>query len=181
MLSDSTGRSKRLPQLFSAALCLAWAGTLAAQRPPAIEELLRSSGLRVSIDHARPRASREIRLHWRGAQDLQYVSHTVHDDPPPRQRSAELSPDHLVVAILDAGGVVRHTQILIDPRLVRGEFPDEQGNLHRNVFYRSDVEFTISVPEGVDAFEVRLLSPSWGGNLRLSHAAGLRLPEVVRQ
>jgi hypothetical protein len=177
---------------FWMAVVSALPAQVAPRRPPAVEELLRNIGLRVAIESGRPQGSREIRLRWRfgpvsgaaagsSGQDLQFVSHLNRSDPPPLQRSSELSPDHLVIAVVDGQGIVRYSQIIVDPRLIRGEFPDAQGNLHKDVFYRSDVEFSIAVPDNVEAAELLILTPGWEGGLRLSSTAALRLPEAARQ
>ena len=153
-----------------------------------MEDLLRNAGLRVSLDRGRPRGSNELRLRWRsgapaaaGTPELQMLSHLNRSEPPPRQRSQEISPDHLVIAVVDRDGVVRASQIIIDPRLVRGEFPDSEGNLHKNEFYRNDVEFSIALPDLTDAVEVRILTPQWEGGLKLIPTATLRITGSAQQ
>lgn len=163
-----------------------------ANRPPAMEELLRGAGLNVALERGRPNSSREIHLRWRSgigptaaldpaSQNLQFVSSIERSDVPPRQRSSELSADQLVIAVIDSAGIVRYSQIIIDPRLIRGEFPDAQGNLHKDVLYRDDVQFSITVPADVDASEVRILSPHWDGGPHLSPTARFRMPEGARR
>ena len=128
-----------LRRIFLGLALLSGLGAQSAAQHPSIEDLLRGSGLRVAASPERPKASREIRLRWQtpkggGAPTLRYVSHLARAEAPPRQRSPEISPDDVVIAVLDSAGVVRYSQIILDPRLVRGEFPDAQGNLHKDVF-----------------------------------------------
>ena len=116
---------------------------------PPLEEALRRTGLRISVSPERSRSSREFRVGLQSAAGAErtpvarVIQRIERNDPPPRQRSPELSSDHLVIAVLDAQETVRHWQIVIDPRLVRGEFPDAAGNLQKTVIYRSDVEFSV--------------------------------------
>jgi hypothetical protein len=178
-------------------LWMSWALALPGQvrpGPPPMDELLRKAGLRVAIDTARVRKSQEFRLHWRSArgsagtftgEELRLVERIDRNEPPPRQRSPEISSDHLVIAVLDSQGTVRHWQIIVDPRLVRGEFPDAEGRLHNTTVYRAEADFSISVPDTVDAAEVRILTPAAAseaeGGMKLSSTAALRLSGPARQ
>ena len=165
--------------------------TLFAQTPridSPLQEALRKTGLRISVSPERPRSSRELRLGLQSAAGAErspvarVIQRIERNDPPPRQRSPELSSDHLVIAVLDAQETVRHLQIVIDPRLVRGEFPDAAGNLQKTVIYRSDVELSVSIPGGIEAAEVRILSPSWeSGELKLAPLASLKMAVSNRQ
>ena len=175
------------------AAALPLAAQVKSGQPP-LEDLLRKAGLRVAVDNGRARKSYELRLHWRSAmgaagtftgEEMRLVERVDRNDPPPRQRSPEISGDQLVVAVLDSQGTVRNCQIIIDPRLVRGEFPDAAGRLHNTTVYRTEAEFSISVPDSVDAAEVRILvpapAPASEGGLKLSPAVALRLPGAGRQ
>lgn len=173
-------------------MAVTFAAGLATQSAPPMERLLQQAGMRVAVAHERARASRELRVRWlseKGADGkptggrLQFIERIERNDPPPRQRSPEMSSDQLVVTVLDAQDNVRCWQIVTDPRLVRGEFPDASGNLHKTVFYRTDVELNVSVPGGIDAAEVRILGPGWDnqGELKLSTLTALKLAGTARQ
>jgi len=82
----------------------------------------------------------------------------------PRARSSELTEDHLVVLGLDARGVEIGRVALIDPRLVRAEWADEDGRLTGNIFYRPSVEFSVVFPAALEIAAVRVLVPKWTGN-----------------
>src|SRR5262245_30374264 len=152
-----------------------------ARPTPTLDAALRQAGLRVMIDPNRARTSSEFRIRWQ-AQAGRVVQRIERREPPPKQRSSELSPDQLVVAFLDAAGTVRHTQIVADPRLVRGEFPDANGNLRQTEFHRSDVELTVSAPGGGEPGEVRVFVPNWeSGELRLVPIASIATAEGARQ
>lgn len=172
--------------LLKPVLVLAACGVLLAQPPrqPALEEAMRKTGLRVEPFMERARASREIRVRLLTRQGPQarvsaeLMQRTLRNDPPPRQRSAEMSRDRLLVVVLDAQHTVRYWQIAIDPRLIRGEFPDAGGNLHKTEVYRPDAELEISIPDAVPAAEIRILAPGWpAGELVLTPVASVTLPE----
>lgn len=169
-----------------AALLLLVAVCSFAQPPRAaltVDAALRRTGLRVAIDPATARSSVEFRIGWQvQAQAARVVQRIDRADPPPRQRSPEVSRDHLVIAFLDAAGTVRYTRIVVDPRLVRGEFPDAAGNLHKTEIRRADVELSVTAPGGTAADEVRIFAPDWDtGELRLRQVASARVPAAPRQ
>jgi hypothetical protein len=155
-------------------------GQPVGDRRPLLGDLLRNAGLRVAVDSARARASREVQLRWTQAatgNGLRVVRLTDRNEPPPRQRSPEISDDQIAIVALDAQGVVRWWRIVTDPRLVRGEFPDAGGNLRRTVFYRADADLEISIPDTMAAAEVRILAPSrdTDGSTRLATLATVAL------
>src|SRR5262245_32076178 len=87
---------------------------------PPVEESFRKIGLRVATQPDRARSSREFRLRLQSAARstaARLIQSADRSDPPPKQRSPELSADHLVIAILDKQAVVRYWQTVIDPRL----------------------------------------------------------------
>jgi hypothetical protein len=148
---------------------------------PTLDAALRQAGLRVVLDTSRSRTSSEIRIRWQ-SQAARVIQRIDRSDPPPKQRSPELSPDHLVIAFLDDAGTVRHTQVVVDPRLVRGEFPDANGNLRKTELVRDDVEMSVSAPGGLNAAEVRVFTPNWdSGELRLLPLGSVTMPGGPRQ
>ncbi len=152
-------------------------------RPPAMETLLRKAGFQVSLDSHRTARSREFRIRWLSTGSLHLLDSRERNDPPPRQRSSEISPDQLVVIATDQRGAVRYWQIITDPRLLRGEFPDAQSNLKKRIFYQADSDLSVSLPSTIDAAEIRILTPSWdaAGQLKLSPLTALRLTSGARQ
>ncbi|MBZ5569708.1 MAG: hypothetical protein LAN64_17915 [Acidobacteriia bacterium] len=167
------------------AVMLAQAGSGYAR--PMVPQLLEKMGHRVAVETQRPKGAHDFRISWHSAkgqpnapssEQMQFVERIERNNPPPRQRSSEISKDDLVVIVLDQQGTVRYWRIIVDPRLVRGEFPDDHGNLHNYTFYRTDVTLEVSVPDTIDAAEVRVLSPSWDstGALRLSPVGAVKLP-----
>lgn len=99
----------------------------------------------------------------------------------PRQRSSELSKDQLVTIALDQQGIVRFWRIVSDPRLIRGEFPDRDGNLVHRSFYRSDVILDVLVPSTISATQLKILKPHWDstGALQLLPVHTIQLPAVA--
>jgi|GEM_PF-3407926 len=84
-------------------------------------------------------------------------------EPPPVERSAELSEERIVVAGCDGEGreVVRMT--LPDPRLLRAEAPDEAGRLSTRLLYRAEAEFTVALPADAETAVLRIFHPVWDG------------------
>jgi hypothetical protein len=82
---------------------------------------------------------------------------------PGRQRAPELSEDQLVVVAVDDAGNEIYRQIIIDPRLVRGELT-ESGELgDRTEFYLDEVQFAVTLPDDPRITELRLFKPEWNG------------------
>lgn len=150
-----------------------------------LEGALRKSGLRVSVSQDRPRNSREYRLGLQTAQQTvsaRLIQRTDRSGQPPKQRSTEVSAGHFVVAFLDADGTIRHWQIVIDPRIIRGEFPDDSGHMRKTVLYRDEAEISVASPDGFDAAEIRIFKPAWeSGELTLAPLASLRMGTGERQ
>ena len=183
-MSSTMKTAALLLVLVSACSCL----PAQPARHPALEEALRKNGLRLRPVDERAGASQEIRVRLTTAQGAaprvtaQHLQTVRRADPPPRQRSAEMTSDHLLVVVLDSRQEVRYWQIVIDPRLVRGEFPDANGNLHGTQFLRPYVELNVSIPDSIDAAEVRILAPTWpDGGLVLTPLAALKLTGGGRQ
>lgn len=81
----------------------------------------------------------------------------------PKQRSAELSPTHVVVVAFDAEGRMRWCGLVADPRLLRAEVPGPDGELTGQVIYRESAEFVVSYPDDESIKEIRLYHPDWDG------------------
>lgn len=81
----------------------------------------------------------------------------------PKQRSAELSPTHIVVVAFDAEGHMRWCGLVADPRLLRAEAPGPDGQLTGQVLYKESAEFVIQYPDDEAVTEVRLYHPDWDG------------------
>jgi hypothetical protein len=91
---------------------------------------------------------------------------------PPRERRTELSEDHLVVLGLNAQGREIARVTLIDPRLIRAEWADDEGRLTKRILYRPSIDFTVFFPASGDITTVRVLKPEWTGAEFLFHALG---------
>ena len=113
---------------------------------------------------------------------MQVLNRHERNEAPPRQRSSEIGLGQIVVAVIDHTQTIRHWQIMADPRILRGEFPDANGHLRMTLATRTDVEWSLTLPGGIDAAEIRVLSPSWeSGELTLSPLASLKLEARDRQ
>jgi hypothetical protein len=133
----------------------------------ALEQAVRRMGLTYRAITERVTRSYEIhlRLNSPPAPQARFSADVIrtvfHNSPPPRQRSTEMSRDQLLILALDAQHAVRYWQIVMNPCLIRGEFPDAGGNLHKTELYRPNCELSAYLPDGSDASEVRVLVPSW--------------------
>lgn len=81
----------------------------------------------------------------------------------PRERSLDLSPNQLLAIGVDSKGNLRSWKLMLDPRLVRAETPNANGELKGEELYLADVEFWIAVPDDPSLKEVRLYQPHWTG------------------
>jgi hypothetical protein len=83
---------------------------------------------------------------------------------PPRQRNPELSSDQLMVVAVNALGETVDTQLILDPRVIRAETPDQTGEVSGQVLDRADPEFLLTLPDDAAITEVRLYQPRWTGS-----------------
>ena len=149
-----------------------------------VRGLLAESGVGVGTADTTPAASarshRELRVSWEAdkaalprAASAQYrnapgrvalASAPVRREGGlPKQRSAELSPTQVVVVALDAEGRMRWCGLVTDPRLLRAEVADADGELTGQVLYKESAEFIIQYPDDESIKEIRLYHPDWDG------------------
>jgi hypothetical protein len=83
--------------------------------------------------------------------------------PVQRQRLPQLSPEHLVVAVVDGFLRLQSWTMIPDPRLLRAELPDEQGELRGQLFYHSTAELSVTLPAAPSAAELHVYQPRWDG------------------
>lgn len=97
--------------------------------------------------------------------------------PVQRQRFPQLSPERLVVAAVDGSKRLQSWMVIPDPRLLRSELPDEQGELRGQLFYRSTAEFSVTLAAASSAAELYIYQPRWDGQeLTLEPLATITLP-----
>ena len=88
----------------------------------------------------------------------------------PRQRSPELSPEHVFVAAVDAKSRLRWWSVVPDPRVLRSEGPRAEGDdeLTGIRLFLPEAEFVVNVPDDAEAAELRFYHPlAEGGEFRL--------------
>lgn len=81
----------------------------------------------------------------------------------PRERSFELSTNQILVIGVDGKQNLRSWKLMLDPRLVRAEVPNANGELSGEELYLANVEFWIAIPDDPAIKEVRLFQPRWTG------------------
>ena len=148
-------------------------------------EQLRKMMSRVDIDvpenDTRPNQSqiyRELKIRWSNASksptglgteaQQQAPTSTVFEDKKrsgtlPRSRSLELAPTQMFVAAVDASNKLRWWSIMPDPRVVRLETPDRNGELSRQDLYVSDVVVVVAFPDDPEIATLRFYHPVWNG------------------
>ena len=82
----------------------------------------------------------------------------------PRQRSLELSTDHLLVATVDAEARLRWFSLIPDPRILRIEVPGPDDQLSGQVVYQQSSDFVLNVPDDEEVTELRFYHPRWTGD-----------------
>jgi len=80
-----------------------------------------------------------------------------------RQRAPELSPDQLLIVIMDENGDQRGWTLIPDPRIIRAESPSPTGELSGQTIYRSNVDFLATLPEGLLSASLKIYQPRWTG------------------
>ena len=88
----------------------------------------------------------------------------------PRERSLELSPEHVFVATVDAKSRLRWWSVMPDPRVLRSEGPKAEGDdeLTGLRLFRPEAEFFVNLPDDAEAAELRFYHPlAEGGEFRL--------------
>lgn len=160
----------------------AWGGASLAER---VRALLSAAGVEVGADvkpaaAARARSHRAVRILWEADKAaLPRPAAAQHLNAPgrvalaraaerregglPKQRSAELSSDQIVVVALDAEGRMRWCGLVADPRLVRAEWPGADGELTGHVLYKESAEFFVAYPDDDAIKEIRLYHADWDG------------------
>jgi hypothetical protein len=143
--------------------------------------------LRDQVPQAEGVSAQEVRIHWfvkdariaaqSAADDLQVVDLRPVLGTLTKERHPELALDKLVVVLVDGAGREVDWRIIPDPRLIRGEFPDANGNLTGQSFRRLETDFFVAIPDMPSLKHLRLYQPRWtGGEFVLDLIAGVDLP-----
>jgi len=151
--------------------------------PSQLALLFSNAGLQVgaALPTANTSSYTELRLQWESldkagpsgliteaqsatAGRLNQRSSTARAGMLPRYRSAELSPDQMLVVALDGKGAVRWWRLMIDPRLVRAEV-GEPTEMRSENYYLARVDFIIECPDDPVLTELRFYRPVWNGEM----------------
>jgi hypothetical protein len=125
------------------------------------------------------RSYRELRINWASLQKaeatrlvraeqftpdglLTQTSSIPRNGALPRERSMELSPDHLLVVAVDEQDTARWSKLMIDPRLVRAEV-GSSGEMQSEKFYLAKVDFIVECPDDPLLKQLRFFRPVWDG------------------
>jgi hypothetical protein len=131
------------------------------------------------VAHSQTDDSQQIHLQWFSvsgtdrtgvaAEGVRVVKRVRGLGPLPRERDPQLSTDHLVVVSSDGAGRETDWRIVPDPRLIRGEFPDEQGRLTGRLFQRSEANLLVDIPDRSDIVRLRVYACEWTGDAFTLH------------
>ena len=187
-----------------AATCSAQISGARARSARVIESYLGNAGIRRSQSmtlQAPPPSggSLEIRVRWRAypsgnAQPGNAQPFIEANAPPPAgvfavtrvrstdrevqlPRSAALSEDHLVAALVGPDLELNGWTLLPDPLLLRSEHGRPDAVLEKRILRRSTVEFDVDIPGSDGSVELRFYRPRWNGmlwSLELVGVANLR-------
>ena len=143
---------------------LAFASCSTAQTPGFPPATQRSfAELRARVARADSSDGQELQLRWfaiegaaQPASDVTVLDRRRGIGPLPQERDPQLSEDRLVVISVDATGRELDWRLVLDPRLVRAEFPDAQGRLSGRTFQRTEVNLLVDVPNNPDIVRLRI-------------------------
>ncbi len=93
---------------------------------------------------------------------LTEISSISREGTLPRERSLELSADHILVVALDDSETVRWWKLMIDPRLVRAEVGRSDDMRSENLYTRQ-VDFSLECPDDPQLKQLQLFRPVWDG------------------
>ncbi len=97
--------------------------------------------------------------------------------PVPVQRGRVMHDDDLVIVLLDAEDNELYRTLIVDPRIVRGEFFGADGQIEQSVVVTRDAVVTVTWPRDPAAHRIRVLDPVWeDGGYRLDALAEAILP-----
>lgn len=80
-----------------------------------------------------------------------------------RQRSFELSPNQVLVVMINKNNQMLWWDLKPDPRLLRSESADAAGNISGKTLYLTSAEMPVSYPSDERIAELRFYHPSWDG------------------
>ena len=81
----------------------------------------------------------------------------------PRQRAPELSPQHLLIVIVDENGDQSGWALVPDPRIIRVDNADPTGELSGQTIYLPRADFHVTLPEGPASAGLKIYQPRWAG------------------
>ena len=148
-----------------------------------VASLLSRSGIKLgsSLSPANAQTHRELRIHWQSLgkaespspallkeqqlaseSGLTRTASTVRTGALPRERSFELSTDHIFVVGVDEHDAVRWWRLIADPRLVRAEVGRTTEMQSQN-YYLSNADLVVECPDDPVLKQLRLYRPIWNG------------------
>jgi hypothetical protein len=84
--------------------------------------------------------------------------------PLPRQRNPELSAEQIVVVAEDVQGQAIDWQLMSDPRILRSEGSQTNGELAGQVLQHSSTELLITIPDDPAIVRLQFYHPRWNGS-----------------
>jgi hypothetical protein len=81
----------------------------------------------------------------------------------PRERTLELSVNQILIIAVDGNSELRWWKLDIDPRLVRSEAVEANGQIRCENWYRPVTDFVVDCPDDPAIKELRFYHPTWTG------------------
>lgn len=130
------------------------------------ESSARSQAFHIRLDSGVPSSlERQLSTDETATPFLRVISEsTVRGTPIARQRSFELSALQIAIFAVNDAKQILWWELQPDPRIVRAETSDEQGNLEGRTLFRTAADVLFTLPADEDIKAVYVYSPSWDGN-----------------
>lgn len=95
---------------------------------------------------------------------VELLSVTDRSDPVPVRRRWVLTEYHLVVSILDQGGLELSRTLVLDPMIIRAELFGPDGAVKESHIVTRDTELAVAYPFAPDARWLVVHRPTWDGS-----------------
>jgi hypothetical protein len=115
-------------------------------------------------------SARKITVRWKATDaelkggNLTFLTTIESREGLRRQRSFELSPTLILVAAINEKKQLLWWSLQPDPRILRAENADSEGNLSGKTLYHEDADFIVTVPSDSNIKYLRFYQPLWDGS-----------------
>jgi hypothetical protein len=126
-------------------------------------ESLLEARIRWDAESGAPGSNRLLRSQSTSTNGFSFIENRQARGPLPRQRMPELSPEQILVVIIDEQEQPKDWILIPDPRILRAESPDPNGELSGQVIYRPSAEFLVPISRDLLPATLKFYQPRWTG------------------